>query len=237
MRIAVKEVGQKLKVVETKEKYRSDAVKEFLGKNFYATYVKIEPDDTFSYAVIEDGLLRKLPFNFFSEINNTFSAIQPMVGPAVFVRTKKREENEDDYEVTDLTDADILFIQELLDDDNQNELKECYNYYTQMTIRGLIPVKFEVMYRLKSNLAMAIYQMSCAALTKNLDDFYMPLCFIQKNINFGKEQEQFSADKPDEEILKEVCNEISEKANISLEYVKKDEKRVFFSVEQTVVVY
>lgn len=241
MKIAVKEVGKDLKIIESQKKYRIDCVKEHIGEKLFPAFISLNNNKTLTIGVCEDGLLRKLPLNFYVPVNNNpFFPIEKTVGTAVFTRIKMLtgEEGEIyDYEVTNLTDEDILLIKELLMEETQNRLEKYEELIDKRIPIGFVPVKFEVMYHLQSNVAMAVYQMACATLSNGLDTFHMPLYFIQQQIKYGKQQEQFEEDKSDEDILCETCADVSQKANISLEYVKTEENKVYFSLEKTVIIY
>lgn len=240
MKIAIKEPGKALLFLETNEKYQRNCVKKQLGENRYPEFVPLNKNGTLSVGVTDDGLLRKLPLNFYISCSNPYFPIQKMVGTVVFTKIKPIEQKAEeiyDYEVTDLTDEDILIIETLLSDEKQKELERYYGLVDNRIPIGFVPVKFEVMYRLESNLAMSIYQMACAILSNNLNEFHMPFYFIKKTIEYGKETDQFDKNKSNEEILRETCVDISEKANISLEYIKIDEEKVYFSLKNTVIIY
>ena len=240
MKIAVKEVGKDLKIIESNEKYRIDCIKEHIGKKNFPSFISLNNNKTLSIGVCDDGLLRKLPLNFHVSCDNPFFPIEKIVGTAVFTRIKPvtGEEGEIyDYEITDLTDEDILLITELLKEETQKKL-EMYDGLVDKRIPiGFIPVKFEVIYNLQSNLAMAVYQMACAALSNGMNDFYMPMHFIQKLITYGKQHEQFEESLAEEDILHNVCEDISKKANISLAYSKTEDGKTFFTLEKTVIVF
>ena len=132
MRIAVKEVGKALQIVETSEKYRTKAVQVYTDKhsNDLVEFVRLTDNQTFAMGVNEEGMLFDLPVNFLMSMNNHMLPIHEIYGTAVFVRSKYANpfvEEIYDYEVEDLTDADIEFIQnEILNEDIQRKLRERY---------------------------------------------------------------------------------------------------------------
>jgi len=144
MLIGVKEVGKPLQFVQTEEKYRSDCCKKHIGldiDNDRCDFVGLSQDGLF-LAVDEEGLLKNSPTNFYLEMQNPQYPIQKMVGTGVFVRIKPvniYEEEIWDYEVTDLTQADMAFILTLLNDRYQNELSKNFKDYTF----GSMPIQFQ----------------------------------------------------------------------------------------------
>ena len=153
MRIAVKEVGKPLQIIETSEQYRMDCVKEFIPD--FKQFVWLNSDNTLSLGVDESGLMKKLPVNFLLSMSNAYFPIQKMVGTVVFVRTKPLDttgtiydlsEEEildallngkplpelkeiEDYEVDDLSEADLQFIHNILSEEYQKVLKEKFVDY------------------------------------------------------------------------------------------------------------
>lgn len=130
MRIAVKEPGKELQIVETNEKYRSDCVKKIIGEDNYPEFIRLNTDGTMSLGVDDTGLMKNLPDNFYIKMNNPFFPIQRLVGTVVFVRTKYvnvYKERAWDYEVEDLLDKDIEFIKkDILNKELQEYLKMKY---------------------------------------------------------------------------------------------------------------
>lgn len=132
MRIAVKEVGKELAIVDTEERYRTDCAKKFIGRESTVEFVKINGNGTFSLGVNEDGLALDLPINFLLGMNNPYFPIQKMVGTVVFVRCKYANpylEKIWDYEVEDLTDEDIECINLLLGEEYQSALAKKFKDY------------------------------------------------------------------------------------------------------------
>lgn len=76
MKIAVKEVGKELQIVETSQKYRTDCAKEYTGKEDRAEYVKLNNNGTLVIAVNENGLLHEMPTNFLLATTNPKYPIQ-----------------------------------------------------------------------------------------------------------------------------------------------------------------
>ena len=123
IKIAIKEVSKPLQIIETEYVFPSDFYKAHIPTS-YPEYIKLNSDGTLTMGVDEDGRLKSLPCNFFMSINNPFHPIQSIVGTTVFVRTLPITSCAEawDYEVTDLTDADIKFINTLLSETHQTKL-------------------------------------------------------------------------------------------------------------------
>lgn len=110
----------KPKIVESGEKYLIDFSKSFLGKEITIERVYLSNNRTLIMCVDENGLSKRLPLNFFMEMNNPFYPIQAIVGKALVVRVDELDYSKGelwDYEVTDVTDEDIAKIDRLLDED------------------------------------------------------------------------------------------------------------------------
>lgn len=125
MRIAVKEVGKPLRIVETDKKYRSECCQDFVD-NDIVQFVYLNDNRTFAFGIDEDGLMKQLPLNFLISTNHPYQPIQFIVGTAVFVRVKyvnPYEEEIWDFEVEDLLDEDLEEIKELLSEERQMFLK------------------------------------------------------------------------------------------------------------------
>lgn len=121
----LKRVGEPPQIVETDKKYRAEAVREFLPDADTQDRVYLEAGMTFTMIVDEDGLNKKLPLNFLMEMASTAYPVQLIVGDAVFVRTKYANAyNEElwDYEVEDVTAADVEKVKGYLDSGLQEEL-------------------------------------------------------------------------------------------------------------------
>lgn len=132
MKIAVKEVGKELQVIETNEKYRGNCVKQFTGKDDPAEFVRLNEDGSFCIGVNENGLPLQLPLNFLIETTSYHYPIQKMVGTVVFVRCKNADpciEEIWDYEVEDLREDDIRHIEKILQEQNQKRLFEQFKDY------------------------------------------------------------------------------------------------------------
>ena len=127
MRIAIKEVGKPLQIVETAQQYRDNAVKPYTGQDELVEYVRLSPDGCLCLGVNEIGLRLDLPTNFLIHVSNPRYPIQKMLGNVVFIRHKPVnifEEEIWDYEVTDLNEEDLQFIEYLLSPEVQNTLAE-----------------------------------------------------------------------------------------------------------------
>lgn len=121
----LKRVGEPPQIVETDKKYRAEAVREFLPNADMQDRVYLEAGMTFTMIVDEDGLNKELPLNFLMEMASTAYPVQLIVGDAVFVRTKYANAyNEElwDYEVEDVTAADVEKVKGYLDSGLQEEL-------------------------------------------------------------------------------------------------------------------
>lgn len=233
MRIAIKEVGKELQIVETSQIYRTDCVKEFIGAANYPEFVRLNDNATLNLGVHECGLMLNLPVNFYLACNNPFFPVQTMVGTAVFVRTKwvnVLEEEIWDYEVEDLTDEDILIINDLLDKSTQLMLEDQYRQLNQRTPIGFVPISFQVMFQLTSVLSQTIYSNAKAFAEKGDDTFFMPTFFIQNIIESDIAQNNIEEGKEFADYLKTACTKISEISEVSVEYKGHDKEQTHFTI-------
>ena len=125
MKVIVKEVGKPLAVVDTKEKYFGDCVRNYLGKDITVERVYLDGME-FIMGVDEDGLMKQLPLNFLMSMPNPIFPVQYIVGTVVFARCKPCNPYEEeiwDFEVTDVTDEDIKRIEGYLSDIRQSSLR------------------------------------------------------------------------------------------------------------------
>ena len=125
MKMILKRVGEPPQIVETDKKYRTEAVREFLPDADTQERVYLEAGMTFTMVVDEDGLNKELPLNFLMEMASTAYPVQLIVGDVVFVRTKYANAyNEElwDYEVEDVTAADVEKVKGYLNSGLQEEL-------------------------------------------------------------------------------------------------------------------
>lgn len=125
MKVIVKEVGKPLAVVDTKEKYFGDCVRNYLGKDITVERVYLDGME-FIMGVDEDGLMKQLPLNFLMSMPNPIFPVQYIVGTVVFARCKPCNPYEEeiwDFEVTDVTDEDIKLIEGYLSDIRQSSLR------------------------------------------------------------------------------------------------------------------
>lgn len=132
MRIAVKEVGGELQILECDEKYRTECVNKFIERGHGVDFVKLSEDGLLSLGVDAEGLMRELPVNFLLAMYNPMYPIQKMVGRVVFTRIKYVNpclEEIWDYEIEDLRDEDIETIKQVLGEEYQNRLKEQFTDY------------------------------------------------------------------------------------------------------------
>lgn len=133
MKIAVKEVTKDLVIEETEVKYVTDCVRKYIGKENYPQRVRLYSDTQgdLSLCVDDEGLLKDLPINFLLPMPHTPWPIQKMVGNVVFVRTKPVDPFREiyDFEITDLTAKDILYIKFLLQKEMQDKLHSNFKDY------------------------------------------------------------------------------------------------------------
>lgn len=132
VKMAIKEIGKDLCFTETQEKYRTDACQKYTGEGHRVEYVRLNEEGTLCLAVNEDGLPLQLETNFYLKLNNPLFPFQKMVGTVCFVRHKYvnvYEEEIWDYEVEDLTDEDIAYINKLLDAEYQGEVEFLYHLF------------------------------------------------------------------------------------------------------------
>ncbi len=128
VRIAVKEPNKDVKIVEVKKGYRSKTLKPFIPSTDYSLqYVVCGDDALLTMGVDEDGLLKNLETNFYIESNHF--ACEKIVGSVVFSRVEYVnvfEQEVYDYVLDDLTDEDIKYINMMLDEDYQKDLKKLF---------------------------------------------------------------------------------------------------------------
>ena len=125
LKIAIKRADQTLQYADTNCIYRTEAAKTALKHSFTPQFIWMDQDCCLAMVCDEDGLFKQLPLNFFLEIPTSPWPIQPIVGDVAFVRTKPVNTWETeiyDYEVADLTAADIQQIQEILSWETQRKL-------------------------------------------------------------------------------------------------------------------
>lgn len=128
MKILKKSAYGELEIVDTDKKYLMDCAREHFEKGVTLERVYLNGCE-FILVVDENGLMKKLPLNFFidfSENNRAFSLpVQAIVGDAIFVRNKPCNpwaEEIWDFEVSDVTDTDFKRIQKLLNAETQDKL-------------------------------------------------------------------------------------------------------------------
>jgi len=129
MKMILKRVGKPFEIVETEKQYRTEAVREFLPDAETQQRVYLENGMTFTMIVDEDGLCKDLPINFLMEMASTVYPVQLITGDVVFVRTKYANPYDEelwDYEVEDVTAADIEKVKGFLDNGLQETLIKKY---------------------------------------------------------------------------------------------------------------
>ena len=133
MKIAVKEVGKPLSIIETDEIYRTDCGKSVIGPKTTIQFIWLDTatPNTLSMAIDEDGLSKNLPQNFLIFTSSSSHPIQKIVGTAVFIKTKRASffEPIEDLEVEDLTNEDIEHINTMLSEQTQNKLQSLFKDY------------------------------------------------------------------------------------------------------------
>lgn len=125
MKMILKRVGEPPQIVKTDKKYQTEAVREFLPDADIQERVYLESGMTFTMVVDEDGLAKELPLNFLMEMANTAYPVQLIAGDVVFVRTKYANAYNEglwDYEVEDVTAADVEKVKGFLDSSLQEKL-------------------------------------------------------------------------------------------------------------------
>lgn len=129
MRIAVKEVGKDLMILDTNQKYITNCAKDYIGQNEYPERVHL--GNNLNICINEEGLRLELPVNFLLETTSIYWPIQKMVGTVVFIRTKPINTSGEiyDYEVDDLTDEDIEHIRFLISEETQSKLNSRFVDY------------------------------------------------------------------------------------------------------------
>lgn len=129
MKMILKRVGELPQVVETDKRYQTEAVREFLPDVDIQQRVYLEDNMRFTMIVDENGLSKNLPLNFLMEMASNVYPVQLIVGDVVFVRTKYADPFEEelwDYEVEDVTAADLEKVKGYLAYDLQEKLIRRY---------------------------------------------------------------------------------------------------------------
>lgn len=140
MRIAIKEVGKDLKIIDDSTVYRSECVCKHI-KTDKAEFVRLgDIKGLFTLAVDENGLPKDLPTNFLIETNSEYWPIQKMVGTVVFTRIKEVDYYGEiyDYEVDDLTDEDIEYINRMIGAAEQERLQIKFSDYSYGSITPVV---------------------------------------------------------------------------------------------------
>lgn len=122
-KIAVKRIGLPISYENTSLKYRCD-IKEVIGCEHIPEMVEIA-NGLFLLAD-EEGRMKKLKHNFFAFMCRHATQFQTIIGDVVFARFKPVDYLKEiyDYELDDLTESDVKYINALLEKDIQNLLKE-----------------------------------------------------------------------------------------------------------------
>lgn len=127
VRIAVKKPGCDLEIIEVEQGYRTDTAKKFMDNAQWVEYVMLTRDGLLTFGVDEDGKPKGLETNFYISTNH-FPA-ERIVGTAVFTRVREETGTDEiwDYEIEDLTEADIASIRQTLDPARQIKLSGLYD--------------------------------------------------------------------------------------------------------------
>lgn len=129
-KIAVKHPGKPLEIVEIESKYRTD-VKPLIAQDndTILQFVIMEQtgDRVFCFACDKEGLLKNLPLNFemLTQSGNT-SFLSKVVGSVVFLVYELEDVyNQEvyDFEIRDVTEADIELAKHLLNEKTQRKAK------------------------------------------------------------------------------------------------------------------
>lgn len=127
MKVIRKCVGKPLEIVETNERWFMKCAKSFFNKDVFTERVYMQGYE-FILVVDEDGLRKQLPVNFLMGFDNSDYPVQAIVGDVVFIRNKPVDyEGEiEDWEVTDVTEADIERVRGLFHPVRQIMLLEAF---------------------------------------------------------------------------------------------------------------
>lgn len=131
-KIAIKEINKSVQIEGTKRKYRTDCVKDYIGKDNYVQFISLNATGTLLLGVDDEGLMKKMPTNFFIHTSHPCYPIQVVVGTAVFLRVKPVDEYAEsiwDLELEDITNEDLDAIEKMLDDQMQEQLKGNFKDY------------------------------------------------------------------------------------------------------------
>lgn len=129
MKVIVKEPGNTPKIVDISAKYRNEAGKLISDDRITNEYVHIKVNEL-AMIVDEEGLVKRLPLNFFMECNSAVYPVQPIVGTVVFCRYKWENPYYKelwDYELMDVTDDDLILVNQMLAPDVQSTLQGRFN--------------------------------------------------------------------------------------------------------------
>lgn len=127
MKIIVKEVGKPMQIVDASCVYRNEPGKLYVS-NGSIDYVDIVPHEL-SMLVDGEGHLTGLPTNFYLAFKNQYFPVQKIVGTVVFARYQWENpwgKEIWDYQLQDITDADIAIVKNILDDAAQKRLAKMY---------------------------------------------------------------------------------------------------------------
>ena len=129
MKVIKKSVHGPIEIIETNKQYFMDCTRSLIGADVTMERVYLDGYE-FIMVVGEDGLYKELPLNFFMEFpNNPHFPVQAIVGDVYFIRNKKLPDNAGeiwDWEVTDVTEKDMAFLEHILDNGKQARLASLF---------------------------------------------------------------------------------------------------------------
>lgn len=124
-KIAIKRVGSPLEITTTSVQYRCD-MKEFINSDRIPEMVSL--GNNLFLLADEDGRMKKLKHNFYLFLPQRSFPVQTIIGAVAFVRIKPILSVGEiyDYELDSITDADVEFINTILEPETQCRLKEVF---------------------------------------------------------------------------------------------------------------
>ena len=128
MKIAIKRVGEPLEIIETDVTYRCELKTLVVSDNANSIESVFFPKNV-QLIVDECGCLKNLPHNFYISCKSSMYPIQTIVGTVLFAKFKPLPMFEEayDYELIDLTEEDIQYINNVLSDEIQEQLKRSFD--------------------------------------------------------------------------------------------------------------
>ena len=120
-RVAYKRVGEPLQIESTDFRYQYQYADKILGEAVTKYNQRID-DNGFLLVVDDDGWAKNLTLNFY--LPGKKNQVMPIKGDVAFIRVRKPDmfENIYDYDIIDLTETDIAFLQYLLSNETQEAI-------------------------------------------------------------------------------------------------------------------